>query len=77
MRPYTSIKCLEWKKANEVDTPLSLIGWLLSNVGTASELKTFGAIIGVGVITTSALLVLLAVIGAFAYMVYDAGHQKR
>lgn len=40
-----------------VVSDISLIGWLLSNVGTASELKTFGAIIGVGVITISALFV--------------------
>ncbi len=36
---------------------ISLIGWILSNVGAASELKTFGAIIGVGVITLSAFFV--------------------
>jgi hypothetical protein len=32
-------------------------GWLLSNAGKASDLKTYGAIIGVAIITISALFV--------------------
>lgn len=39
-----------------VVSDISLIGWLLSNVGATSELKVFGAIIGVGVITLSAFI---------------------
>ncbi len=40
-----------------VISDISLVGWLLSNAGVASELKTYGAVIGVGVITLSAFFV--------------------
>jgi len=40
-----------------VVSDISLVGWLLSNAGVASEVKTYGAIIGIGVITTSAFVV--------------------
>ena len=34
-----------------VVSDISLVGWLLSNAGITSGLKTYGAIIGVAVIT--------------------------
>jgi hypothetical protein len=40
-----------------VVSDISLVGWLLSNAGIASGLKTYGAIIGVAVITILALIV--------------------
>ena len=40
-----------------VVSDISLVGWLLSNAGIASDLKTYGATIGVAIITFSALLV--------------------
>ena len=40
-----------------VISDISLVGWLLSNAGKASDLKTYGAIIGVAIITISALFV--------------------
>lgn len=36
---------------------ITLVGWLLSNAGSASDLKVYGAIIGVAIITVSALSV--------------------
>ena len=40
-----------------VVSDITLVGWLLSNAGRASDLKTYGATIGVTIITISALLV--------------------
>ena len=40
-----------------VISDISLVGWLLSNAGKASDLKTYGAIIGIAIITISALFV--------------------
>ena len=40
-----------------VVSDISLVGWLLSNSGKASDLKTYGAIIGIAIITVSALFV--------------------
>ena len=40
-----------------VVSDISSVGWLLSNAGVTSEIKTFGAIIGIGVITASAFFV--------------------
>ena len=40
-----------------VVSDISLVGWLLSNAGVASEIKTFAAVIGIGIITTSAFFV--------------------
>ena len=40
-----------------VVSDISLVGWLLSNAGAASEIKTFAAVIGIGIITTSAFFV--------------------
>ncbi len=40
-----------------VVSDITLVGWLLSNAGKASDLKTYGAIIGVAIITVSALFV--------------------
>lgn len=39
-----------------VVSDISLVGWLLSNAGIASELKTYGAVIGIGIITVSAFI---------------------
>ena len=40
-----------------VVSDITLVGWLLSNAGKASDLKTYGAILGVAIITVSALFV--------------------
>jgi hypothetical protein len=40
-----------------VVSDISLVGWLLSNAGVASEIKTYGAVIGIGVITVSAFII--------------------
>lgn len=40
-----------------VVSDISLIGWLLTNAGTAANLKTYGAIIGIAVITISVFFV--------------------
>jgi hypothetical protein len=40
-----------------VVSDISLIGWLLSNAGAASDPKTYGAIAGVTIITLVALIV--------------------
>lgn len=39
-----------------VVSDISLVGWLLSNAGIASELKTYGTVIGIGIITVSAFI---------------------
>ncbi len=39
-----------------VVSDISLVGWLLSNAGIASELKTYGAVIGIGIINVSAFI---------------------
>ena len=38
-----------------VISDISLVGWLLSNSGSASDFKLYGAIIGIVIITISAL----------------------
>ena len=40
-----------------VVSDISLVGWLLSNAGTAADLKTYGSTIGIAIITISALFV--------------------
>ncbi len=40
-----------------VVSDITLVGWLLSNAGKSSDLKTYGAIIGIAIITISALFV--------------------
>ena len=40
-----------------VVSDITLVGWLLSNAGITSDLKTYGAIIGIAIITISALFV--------------------
>jgi hypothetical protein len=40
-----------------VVSDITLVGWLLSNAGKAPDLKTYGAVIGVAIITISALFV--------------------
>ena len=40
-----------------VVSDITLVGWLLSNAGTTSDTKTYGAIIGIAIITTSAFFV--------------------
>ncbi|MBL4744683.1 MAG: hypothetical protein JKX87_08660 [Cycloclasticus sp.] len=40
-----------------VVSDISLVGWLLSNAGETSDLKAYGAIIGIAIITFSALFV--------------------
>ncbi len=40
-----------------VISDITLVGWLLSNAGKSSDLKTYGAIIGIAIITISALFV--------------------
>ena len=40
-----------------VVSDISLVGWLLSHAGKASDLKTYGAILGIATITVSALFV--------------------
>jgi len=40
-----------------VISDITLVGWLLSNAGITSDLKTYGAIIGIAIITISALFV--------------------
>ena len=40
-----------------VVSDISLVGWLLSNAGTASDLKTYGSTIAIAIITISALFV--------------------
>ena len=40
-----------------VVSDISLVGWLLSNAGIASEFKTYGAVIGISIITSSAFFV--------------------
>ncbi len=40
-----------------VVSDITLVGWLLSNAGTSSELKIYGAIIGIAIITVSAFSV--------------------
>jgi len=40
-----------------VVSDISLVGWLLSNAGVASEFKVYGAVLGIGVITSSAFFV--------------------
>ena len=40
-----------------VVSDISLVGWLLTKAGVASDLKTYGAIIGIAIITISALFV--------------------
>ena len=39
-----------------VVSDISLVGWLLLNAGIAYELKTYGAVIGIVVITVSAFI---------------------
>ena len=36
---------------------ISLVAWLLSNAGGASEFKAYGAVIGIGIITVSVFIV--------------------
>lgn len=40
-----------------VVSDITLVGQMLSNAGKASDLKTYGAIIGIAIITISALFV--------------------
>jgi len=40
-----------------VVSDISLVGWLLSNAEKAADFKVYGAIIGIAVITISALFV--------------------
>jgi hypothetical protein len=40
-----------------VVSDITLVGWLLTNAGVTSDLKTYGAIISIGIITVSALFV--------------------
>ncbi|WP_424946688.1 hypothetical protein [Candidatus Spongiihabitans sp.] len=40
-----------------VVSDITLVGWLLTNADAASSLKTYGAIIGITVMTSSALFV--------------------
>lgn len=40
-----------------VVSDITLVGWLLSNTGITSDLKTYGAIIGIAIITISTLFV--------------------
>lgn len=40
-----------------VVSDITLVGWLLSNAGKAPDLKIYGAVIGVAIITISALFV--------------------
>jgi len=40
-----------------VVSDITLVGWLFTKAGVASDLKTYGAIIGITIITISALFV--------------------
>lgn len=40
-----------------VVSDIALVSWLLSNAGKASDLRTYGAVFGVAIITVSALYV--------------------
>ncbi len=40
-----------------VVSDITLVGWVLTNAGVTSDFKTYGAIIGIGVITASAYFV--------------------
>ncbi len=40
-----------------VVSDITLVGWLLTKAGVASDLKTYGAILGIAIITVSALFV--------------------
>ena len=40
-----------------VVSDITLVGWLLSNAGAASNLKIYGATMGIAIITISALFV--------------------
>ena len=49
-----TIAYLKFRLGVMVVSDISLVGWLLSNAGITSEIKTYGAILGIGVITGSA-----------------------
>jgi len=40
-----------------VVSDITLVGWLLTKAGVVSDLKTYGAVIGIAIITISALFV--------------------
>ena len=52
-----SISYLKFWLGVMVVSDISLVGWLLSNSGAASELKTYAAVIGVAAVTIAALFV--------------------